>query len=110
MIADGVAPARAAGEMVQIVSKSAKSLKFEEAMQRLDAIVAAMEAGEIGIEESLEKYEEAMQLAARCREILDRAEERIQKIQLDAGGKPQAVPFEPATEAADSTPDEDADQ
>jgi exodeoxyribonuclease VII small subunit len=99
----------AAGPAVQNMTKLAKNLKFEDAMQRLDAIVAAMEAGEIGIEESLEKYEEAMQLAARCREILDRAEERIQKIQLDAAGKPQAVPFQPGTEAAEGAPGEEED-
>ncbi|MCK4342928.1 MAG: exodeoxyribonuclease VII small subunit [Phycisphaerae bacterium] len=77
------------------MSKSAKQLKFEEAMERLDAIVEAMESGEIGIEESIAKYEEAMNLAAHCRRILDQAEQRIQKIQLDAAGKPRATPFEP---------------
>jgi exodeoxyribonuclease VII small subunit len=75
-------------------SKPVKNLRFEDAMARLDAIVAAMEAGQIGLEESLAKYEEATQLAARCREILDQAEQRIQKIQLDAAGRPQATPFE----------------
>lgn len=77
------------------MGKSAKRLKFEDAMERLDAIVAAMESGEIGIEESITKYEEAMRLAAHCRKILDQAEQRIQKIQLDAAGKPQVTPFEP---------------
>ena len=52
-----------------------KTLKFEAAMQRLDAIVAAMESGEIGIEESIARYEEAMALAAHCRQILDSAEQ-----------------------------------
>lgn len=82
------------------MAKSIKNLKFEEAMQRLDAIVQAMESGEIGIEESITKYEEATQLAARCRQILDQAEQRIQKIQLDARGQPQVTPFEPEEGAA----------
>jgi exodeoxyribonuclease VII small subunit len=77
------------------MARAIKQLKFEEAMRRLDEIVAAMESGQIGIEESLACYEEAMQLAARCREVLDQAELRIQKIQLDAAGRPTAVPFEP---------------
>lgn len=88
------------------MSKPAKRLKFEEAMERLDAIVAAMEAGRIGVEESIEKYEEAMALAAHCRQILDQAEQRIQKIQLDAAGKPQLSPFEPPP-AAPGDEDED---
>lgn len=93
------------------MSKPAKRLKFEEAMQRLDAIVAAMESGEIGVEESIAKYEEAMGLAAHCRQILDAAEQRIQKIQLDAAGKPQLTPFEPPPEpAADEDETEEEQQ
>jgi exodeoxyribonuclease VII small subunit len=76
------------------MSKTPKTLKFEQAMERLDAIVEAMESGEIGIEESISKYEEAMRLAAHCRQILDKAEQRIKKIQLDAAGKLQTEPFE----------------
>ncbi len=90
------------------MGKAPKQLKFEAAMERLDAIVAAMESGEIGIEESIAKYEEAMELATHCRQILDRAEQRIQKIQLDAMGKPQALPFEPP--AAGDTDEEPTDQ
>ncbi len=83
------------------MAKPGKNLKFEDAMQRLDAIVAAMESGEIGLEESLTRYEEATQLAAHCRQILDEAEQRIQKIQLDASGKLQVTPFEPAQTVAE---------
>jgi len=89
------------------MTKPAKRLKFEEAMQRLDAIVEAMESGQVGIEESIAKYEEAMALAAQCRQILDQAEHRIQKIQLDAAGKPQVTPFEPPP-AAQEGDEEDA--
>ncbi len=92
------------------MSKPAKRLKFEEAMQRLDAIVAAMESGEIGVEESIAKYEEAMGLAAHCRQILDAAEQRIQKIQLDAAGKPQVTPFEPPPEPAADEDEAEDDQ
>jgi exodeoxyribonuclease VII small subunit len=82
------------------MSKPVKRLKFEEAMQRLDAIVSALESGEIGIEDSIAKYEEAMNLAAQCRQILDEAEQRIQQIQINAAGKPEAVPFEPPAGAS----------
>ncbi|HQL54339.1 MAG TPA: exodeoxyribonuclease VII small subunit [Phycisphaerae bacterium] len=92
------------------MSKTPKKLKFEEAMERLDAIVAAMESGEIGVEDSIAKYEEAMTLAAHCRQILDQAEQRIQKIQLDAAGKPQVSPFEPpAASGTDEAGDDEED-
>jgi len=84
------------------MSKTPRNLKFEQAMQRLDAIVEAMESGEIGIEESISKYEEAMQLAAHCRRILDQAEQRIRQIQLDAAGEPKTVPFEPPAGSPDN--------
>lgn len=89
------------------MSKLPKKLKFEQAMQRLEEIVDAMESGEIGIEESIGKYEEAMKLAAHCRDVLDQAEQRIQQIQVDAGGRVQAKPFDapaPASED-DGAPD-----
>jgi hypothetical protein len=48
-----------------------------------------------------------MRLAAHCRQILDEAEQRIQKIQVDAAGKPQLAPFEPPAESDESGGDED---
>lgn len=87
------------------MARTPRKLKFEEAMNRLDEIVQAMESGEIGIEESIARYEEAMGLAAMCRGILDEAEQRIAKIQLDATGQPQLTPFEDDT----STETDEAD-
>ncbi len=91
------------------MSKSARKLKFEEAMQRLDAIVEAMESGQIGIEDSIARYEEAMELAAHCRKILEEAELRIRKIQQDAAGEIRTEPFEPSSlPPAEETEDEEA--
>lgn len=67
------------------MSKSARALSFEDAMRRLDEIVAALENGELGIEESIARYDEAMTLRAHCLRILEQAELRIQKIQDQAG-------------------------
>ncbi len=78
---------------------SKKPVRFEEAMQRLEAIVEGMESGELGIEESVARYEEAMSLAAQCRKILDDAELRIRRIQIDAAGQARAEPFEPPAAA-----------
>lgn len=91
MYADGPLPD------VLTMSKTPKNLKFEQAMERLDAIVEAMESGEIGIEESISKYEEAMQLAAHCRKVLEDSEQRIKQIQISAAGQPTTGPFEPPT-------------
>lgn len=96
----------AAGIDAQAMGKSTRKLSFEEAMQRLDAIVEAMESGTIGIEESIARYEEAMGLAAQCRQILDQAEQRVRKVQLDAANQLQVTPFEtPPAGDADDEPD-----
>ena len=87
----------------------AKKLKFEDAMDRLDQIVAAMEAGEIGIEESIERYEEAMKLAGQCRKILDSVEQRIQRIQFNASGKPVATKFDAPDVADRDAADDEAE-
>lgn len=93
------------------MGKIAKRLKFEQAMERLGHIVEAMESGEIGIEDSIAKYEEAMELAAHCRGILDQAEQRIRKIQLDADGRPVSTPFAaPAEEGADEVDEDESDE
>jgi exodeoxyribonuclease VII small subunit len=90
---------------IAAMSKSTRKLKFETAMERLDQIVEAMESGELGIEESIAKFEEAIELRDHCRQILDQVEQRVQKI-LDAGdGKPKAAPLQPAPD--EPPPEED---
>jgi exodeoxyribonuclease VII small subunit len=86
------------------VAKPARSLKFEEALTRLDEIVEAMESGEIGLEESITRYEEAMELAARCRKTLEDAELRLRKIQQRTDGSlavSESAPVDDSAAAAD---------
>lgn len=82
------------------MAKSAKKMSFEQALARLDEIVSALEAGDIGIEDSITHYEEAMQLKAHCQRILDHAEQRIRRIQIDAAGEVTAAEFGADDEAA----------
>ncbi len=77
------------------MSKSIDKLKFEEAMRRLQEIVNAIESGETDLEDTILQTEEAMKLAARCKQILHTAEQRVRQIQLDASGKLETTPFEP---------------
>ena len=57
-----------------------KPPSFEEALRELDALANQIERGEVGLEESIRKYEQGMKLVAQCRAILTRAEQRIQKL------------------------------
>jgi len=57
-------------------------LGFEEAIKQLGSIVSRIEQGQIPLQRSLEQYEKGMALIKHCREILGKAEERIEKISL----------------------------
>ena len=55
-------------------------LSFEEAIKQLSSIVSRIEQGQIPLQRSLEEYEKGMALIKHCREILGKAEQRIEKI------------------------------
>ncbi len=55
-------------------------LGFEEAIKELTNIVGKIEQGEIPLQDSLEQYEKGMALIKHCRDILQKAEKRIEKI------------------------------
>ena len=67
---------------------------FEESITQLEQIVTAIESGQIGLEESLAKYEQGMQLVKRCRTILDHAEKRIEQLTQSPNGNLTAIPLE----------------
>jgi len=55
-------------------------MSFEEAIRELTDIVGKIEQGQIPLQDSLEQYEKGMALIKQCRTILQKAEERIEKI------------------------------
>ena len=75
-----------------------KTLKYEQAIEQLEALIEGIETGEIGLEESLEAYEKGMKLLTHCRGILNKAQIRIAELTADAEGKLQ-VKDDPAEDA-----------
>jgi exodeoxyribonuclease VII small subunit len=65
-----------------------KSLSFERAIEELESIVKRLEEGKVPLEESVVIYERGEALKRRCEELLRQAEARVEKITLDATGKP----------------------
>ena len=53
-----------------------KQPTFEEALKQLETLAEQIERGEIGLEESISKYEQGMKLVAQCRSILEPTEPR----------------------------------
>ena len=60
---------------------------FEEALQKLEAVVEAMEADDLPLETLLAKYEEGTRLARTCQEKLAEAELKIQQLEKTAAGE-----------------------
>ena len=70
-----------------------KKENFEEALQKLEAIVAKMEEGDLPLEEALKAFEEGVRLAKFCTGKLDEAERKVEKLIRDQAGKIQTTPF-----------------
>ncbi len=62
-----------------------KDSKFEEKVTELEKIIDELENGNIALEESIEKYAYAMQLAKECDEKLKKIEEKVNKIVSENG-------------------------
>jgi len=69
---------------------------FEDALRELEQILSEIENGEVGLEESLVKYERGNFLIQHCRAVLGQAEKQIELLSKGAGGSLQSEPLEDA--------------
>jgi len=74
--------------MADTIHTDVKQLSFERAIEELETIVKRLEEGKVPLEESVAIYERGELLKRRCEELLRQAEARVEKITLDAAGKP----------------------
>ena len=86
-------PSKSAGQ-----NNPAKNPPFEEALQRLEAIVETMEAGDLPLETLIARYEEGTRLAKICQEKLAEAEVKIQQLEKNAAGEMKLKPLDLAEE------------
>lgn len=68
-------------------------ITFEDALARLEKIVDQLEAGSLGLQESLQIFEEGVRLARHCARYLDEAEKRIELLMRDEHGVLRTEPF-----------------
>ena len=77
---------------------------FENAMERLEAVVEQMENSKLPLEELIRCYEEGTRLIKVCSERLSAAEQRIEIITRDASGQPRVAEYPPPTAALAPAP------
>ncbi|HEY7349706.1 MAG TPA: exodeoxyribonuclease VII small subunit [Ktedonobacterales bacterium] len=69
-------------------------LTFEEAFERLEQAVEAMDGGDLSLDEAMAHFEEGMKLAQYCERLLDDAELRVQQLLTDSAGSLTLASFE----------------
>jgi len=72
-----------------------EELPLDKCFEELEAIVDALERGNLSLEESLKLFERGMALSRRCMRELEAIEQRIEMIVEDAKGEVKTVPFAP---------------
>ena len=70
-----------------------KKKSFEEALARLEEILAKLERGDGNLDELLGLYEEGVGLIRICNERLENAELRVKMLQLRPDGNAETVDF-----------------
>jgi exodeoxyribonuclease VII small subunit len=78
--------------------KAPDQLDFEQAFEELQALVRQLEQGELPLEDSLRLFERGQALAARCNQLLDKAELRLRKLAPDDSGGYLEEDFQPEAE------------
>ena len=59
---------------------AAKQLKFQEAMSRLDEIVALLNNNELELEEAMSLFEEGLKLSTQCEKQLKKIETKMDQL------------------------------
>lgn len=68
-------------------AKTPDDLPFEAAFHELEALVTKLESGELSLEEALKLFERGQTLAARCSQLLEKADLRLRQLAPDAQGQ-----------------------
>ena len=105
LIADSPAESTAVIFEAQAMAKKVNQTPprgFEEALKELEQILSEIESGEVGLEESLVKYERGNFLIQYCRGVLNGAEKQIELLSKGTDGELKSEPLETEEDAAET--------
>lgn len=77
--------------------KADAGFNFERSIEQLETLVAAMEDGELSLEDSLEAFEKGIKLTRECQSALRQAEQKVQVL-MDESGTTQDLKLEDETD------------
>jgi exodeoxyribonuclease VII small subunit len=80
---------------------------FEEALVELEQILSEIESGQVGLEQSLAKYERGSFLIQHCRSVLGKADKQIELLSKSAEGGLVAETLKEGASENDDAEDED---
>jgi len=82
-----------------------KDRTFEEAIARLEEIVAELEGEDRGLEEQFALFQEGMELAKLCDRKLGEVEKSVEIVLKEAAGEWKTAPFDPGRSGEDEDDD-----
>jgi len=87
-----------------------KEVNFENDLEQLEKIVAALEEGGLSLDDSLKRFEEGIRLSRACEKTLSEAEKRIEILLKNSKGELEARELleEREDEREEDAADEDA--
>lgn len=69
-------------------------MKFEDALKLLETIVEKLESGTLELEESIQLFEQGVELSIYCQQKLQQAEGRIQRLVKNLNGELELLDLE----------------
>ncbi len=73
--------------------KDNQKMKFEDYLEKLEKIVQQLEEGELTLDESVELYQEGMNISKICLKMLDQAKQRVEELVIKGEGEYSLNPF-----------------
>ena len=83
-------------------------LKYEEALKRLEKVVAELDKADLDLETRLKKFEDGTKLARLLLKKLDQAKKKVELLVKTNVGEGALVPFDDDTAESDDETSEDA--
>jgi exodeoxyribonuclease VII small subunit len=73
---------------------ASSTFSYEEAFEKLELAISALQDGRLSLERALEYYEEGMKLAQYCHDLLQKAELRVQQLRVTDEGDLKVEPLD----------------